>query len=579
MITTMNKKISILLITLMGVSFSCSDDFIQVQPKGVLSATSLQNKAGVNFLLIGAYSALDGWTTSGGAFRSYQASADNYVFGGIASDDAYKGTTAGDQPAQSFIEAYQSLPDNVYFQGKWRLCYDGIARANDALQALAKATDVTDLERQYFTAEARFIRGHFHFELKKMFNFVPYIDEVTYDPANLESTKLKNDKDIWPDINADFLFAYNNLPDNQTQKGRPSKWAAAAMLGKALLFQKNYAEAKIHLDAVVGSMKYSLVPLYHDNFRASTNNNAESVFEVQYSVNDGASGGENGNIGATLNYPYGGGGVTTCCGFYQPSQNLVNVFKTDANGLPLFDTFNDTDITNDQGLATTAPFTPYAGSVDPRLDWTVGRRGIPFLDWGVHPGQSYVRDQAYGGPYSPKKHVMYRSDVGVNTFSGNPRLNANNYRMIRYANVLLWLAEVEVELNNLEAARALVNQVRQRAANPAGFVKTNLGANAANYVIGLYTATWTDQAYARKAVQYEERLELGMEGHRFFDLVRWGIAAQTLNAYIAGEKSKRSYLTSAVFVAGKHEYFPIPLPEILNSQVGGEYTLTQNPGY
>lgn len=575
----MNKKISILLIMLMGVSFSCSDNFIEVQPKGVLSAASLQNKAGVNFLLIGAYSALDGWTTSGGAFRSYQASADNYVFGGIASDDAYKGTTAGDQPAQSFIEAYQSLPDNVYFQGKWRLCYDGIARANDALQALAKATDVTDLERQYFTAEARFIRGHFHFELKKMFDFVPYIDEVTYDPANLESTKLKNDKDIWPNINADFLFAYNNLPDNQTQKGRPSKWAAAAMLGKAYLFQKDYDEAKIYLDAVVGSMKYSLMPLYHDNFRAATNNNAESVFEVQYSVNDGASGGENGNIGATLNYPYGGGGVTTCCGFYQPSQNLVNVFKTDANGLPLFDTFNDTDITNDQGLATTAPFTPYAGTVDPRLDWTVGRRGIPFLDWGVHPGQSYVRDQSYGGPYSPKKHVMYRSDVGVNTFSGNPRLNANNYRMVRYANVLLWLAEVEVELNNLEAARALVNQVRQRAANPAGFVKTSAGTDAANYVIGLYTATWTDQAYARKAVQYEERLELGMEGHRFFDLVRWGIAAETLNAYIAGEKSKRSYLSSAVFVEGKHEYYPIPLPEILNSQVNGEYTLKQNPGY
>jgi hypothetical protein len=326
-------------------------------------------------------------------------------------------------------------------------------------------------------------------------------------------------------------------------------------------------------------MKYSLMPLYHDNFRATTNNNAESVFEVQYSVNDGASGGENGNIGATLNYPYGGGGVTTCCGFYQPSQNLVNVFKTDANGLPLFDTFNDTDMTNDQGLATTAPFTPYTGTVDPRLDWTVGRRGIPFLDWGVHPGQSYVRDQAYGGPYSPKKHVMYRSDVGVNTFSGNPRLNANNYRMVRYSNVLLWLAEVEVELDNLEVARGLVNQIRQRAANPAGFVKTSLGTNAANYVIGLYTTTWTDQAYARKAVQYEERLELGMEGHRFFDLVRWGIAATTLNAYIAGEKNKRSYLSSSVFVAGKHEYYPIPLPEILNSQVDGDYTLTQNKDY
>lgn len=575
----MNKKISISVVVLMFASISCSDTFLEVQPKGVLSEQSLQNKAGVNFLLIGAYSALDGWTTAGGAFRSYQASADNYVFGGIASDDAYKGTTAGDQPAQSFIEAYQSLPDNIYFQGKWRLCYDGIARANDALQALAKATDVTDLERQYFTAEARFIRGHFHFELKKMFNMVPYIDEVTYNPSDLQSTKVKNDKDIWPDINADFLFAYNNLPETQTQKGRPTKWAAAAMLGKAYLFQQNWSEAKVYLSAVVGSNKYSLMPLYHDNFRAATNNNAESVFEVQYSVNDGASGGENGNIGATLNYPYGGGGVTTCCGFYQPSQNLVNVFKTDVNGLPLFDTFNDTDITNDQGLATTAPFTPYAGTVDPRLDWTVGRRGIPFLDWGVHPGQSYIRDQAYGGPYSPKKHVMYRSDVGVNTFSGNPRLNANNYRMVRYANVLLWLAEAEVKLGNLETARGLVNQVRQRAANPAGFVKTSAGVDAANYLIGLYTTAWTDADFAFKAVQYEERLELGMEGHRFFDLVRWGIAAQTLNAYIAGEKSKRTYMASAVFVAGKHEYYPIPQQEILNSQLNGQPTLTQNPGY
>jgi len=91
--------------------------------------------------------------------------------------------------------------------------------------------------------------------------------------------------------------------------------------------------------------------------------------------------------------------------------------------------------------------------VDPRLDWTVGRRGIPYLDWGLHPGKAYIRDQAYAGPYSPKKHVMYRSDVGTNTFAGNPRLNANNYRMIRYSHVLLWLAEIEVQLGNLDVAR------------------------------------------------------------------------------------------------------------------------------
>jgi starch-binding outer membrane protein, SusD/RagB family len=370
------------------------------------------------------------------------------------------------------------------------------------------------------------------------------------------------------------------LPASQTQVGRPTKWAAAAMLGKVYLYQKKYAEAKTLFEAIVTSNKYKLMDKYHDNFKAATNNNAESVFEVEYSVNDGAAGGENGNVGSTLNYPYGGGGVTTCCGFFQPSQNLVNAFKTDKDGLPLFDTFNSSDVVSDQGIESTNPnFTPFAGNLDPRLDWTVGRRGIPYLDWGVHPGKAYVRDQAYGGPYSPKKHVMYRSDVGTNTFAGNPRLNANNYRMFRYAQVLLWLAETEVEAGSLEKARTYVNLIRKRASNPDGFVKNADGTNAANYVIKEYTSPWTDQAIARKAVQFEERLELGMEGHRRYDLVRWGIASETLNAYYTGEASKRTYLKGVTFVKGKHEYFPIPLQEILNSSVGGAATLTQNPGY
>lgn len=330
--------------------------------------------------------------------------------------------------------------------------------------------------------------------------------------------------------------------------------------------------------AIVASGQYKLVDKYNDNFRVATNNNAESIFEVQYSVNDGAAGGENGNIGSTLNYPYGGG-VTTCCGFFQPSQNLVNTFKTDVTGLPLLDTFNDSDVVNDQGIDANAPFTTETGTLDPRLDWTVGRRGIPFLDWGTHPGKAYIRDQAYGGPYSPKKHVMYRSDVGTNTFAGNPRLNANNYRMIRYSHVLPWLAEIEVENNNPEGARAYVNMIRKRAANPDGFVKNVDGTPAANYVISEYLAPWTDQALARKAVQFEQRLEFGMEGHRRFDLVRWGIADQTLNAYYLIEGNKRSYLKGVQFVKGKHEYFPIPLQEILNSQVAGQPTLQQNPGY
>jgi starch-binding outer membrane protein, SusD/RagB family len=573
------KKLIFIGVIFLSIISGCSDSFLEVSPKAALLNPALQDSKGVNALLVGAYSLLDGWATPEGAYRSYQVGADNWVYGSVASDDAYKGTIAGDQPPISLIEQHNIASDNIYFRGKWRGMYDGIARSNDVLQLLPKVLDMLDADRAQIVAQARFLRGHYHFELKKMFNNVPYIDDVTYNPLNLESTKVPNTEDIWPKIEADLKAAYDVLPVKQAQVGRASKWAAAATLAKAYLFQKKYAEAKTLLLEIVASNQYKLVDRYHDNFRAATNNNAESIFEIQYSVNDGASGGENGNIGSTLNYPYGGGGVTTCCGFFQPSQNLVNAFKTDGAGLPLLDTFNDTDVKSDQGVDATVAFTPDPGTFDPRLDWTVGRRGIQYLDWGVHPGKTYVRDQAYGGPYSPKKHVMYRSDVGTNTFAGNPRLNANNYRMIRYSHVLLWLAEIEVELNNLENARGYVNQIRARAANPDGFVKNTDGTPSANYVINQYTTAWADQALARKAVQFEQRLEFAMEGHRRFDLVRWGIAAQTLNAYYAKEGTKRTYLNNVQFVAGKHEYFPIPLQEILNSQVKGATTLTQNPGY
>lgn len=629
----MKKIIIISSILFLGLIIACSDSFLDVKPKAALSFEALQNKKGVNALLTASYALLDGWATAEGAYRSYQVGADNWVYGSVASDDAYKGTIAGDQPPISLIEQANIASDNIYFRGKWRGMYDGIARTNDVLQVLARVTDVTDEERQTITAEARFLRGHFHFELKKMYNNIPYIDEITYNPNDLESTKVPNTEDSWPKIEADLKAAYDVLPPTQAQRGRATKWAAAALLAKAYLFQRKYDAARTLLEAIVNSQQYKLTDRFHDNFRAVTNNNIESIFEVQYSVNDGAPGGENGNIGSTLNYPYGGGGVTTCCGFFQPSQNLVNAFKTDVNGLPLLDTFNDDDVVNDQGVESTVP--AWSGStsyekgamvsvvdpskpqmeniiyiaineanvdntnaepstnpdkwelkwaeseinLDPRLDWTVGRRGIPYLDWGVHPGKAYIRDQAYAGPYSPKKHVMYKSDVGTNTFAGNPRLNANNYRMIRYAHVLLWLAEIAVEKNELETARGYVNEIRARAANPDGFVKNADGTPAANYAISEYTDPWTDQDLARKAVQFEQRLEFAMEGHRRFDLVRWGIAEQTLNAYYEEEGNKRAYLKGVKFIPNKHEYFPIPIQEILNSQVNGEPTLEQNMNY
>jgi len=554
---------------------ACSNKFLDVTPNGVLKPEAVQNKTGINALLIAAYSLVDG--VGAGAASSWHGSGDNWIYGSVASDDAYKGSTAGDQPEISFIESYNLLPDNNHFRGKWRTVYDGVARSNDVIQAVEKATDMSDVEKTQAVAEARFLRGHYHFEAKKMWNMVPYIDDKIYNPLDLTSTKVENKENIWPKIEEDLKFAYENLPLTQLQKGKATKWAAAAMLAKAYLFQQKYNEAKVLLEAIYNSKQYALMARYQDNFRMVMNNNAESIFEVQFSVNDGAPGGENGNQGATLNYPYGG--PTTCCGFFQPSQNLVNAFKTDANGLPMLTDFNKEDVTNDQGIESSAPFTPYAGSLDPRLDWTVGRRGIPYLDHGDHPGKAWIRDQAYAGPYSPKKHLFYKSDVGSGTFATNPRLNANNYRMIRLSHVILWLAECEVEVGDLEKARAYVNEIRRRAANTDGFVKKADGTNAANYNIKEYTQPWIDKQTARDAVRFEERLEFAMEGHRFFDLVRWGIADKTLNDYIAVEKTKRTYLSSAVFVKGKHEYYPIPVQEILNSSVAGKATLTQNPGY
>jgi hypothetical protein len=157
--------------------------------------------------------------------------------------------------------------------------------------------------------------------------------------------------------------------------------------------------------------------------------------------------------------------------------------------------------------------------------------------------------------------------------------------------VLLWLAECEVEIGSLERARALVNQIRTRAANPAGFVPKAIegatrndftivaGTPAANYVIKNYETPWTDKAVARKAVRFETRLEFALEGHRFFDLQRWGVSAEVLNAYLATERTKRVYLAGKSFVKNKNEFFPIPLEAIDRSLKDGKPTLTQDPNY
>lgn len=565
-----------ILITLTGVViYSCSKSFLERSPLGSLDENVLANKKGVEGLLIGAYSLLDGY----GAGGNWDASGSNWVYGSVVGGDAHKGSDAGDQQDINPMERYSAVSTNGYFNNKWRTVYEGVTRANNVLKIMAKATDISAADQKRISAEARFLRGHYHFEAKKMWNMVPYVDEKN------TTLKLANDKDIWANIEADFQYAYDNLPEAQDLIGRANKWSAGAFLAKVKMFRKDYAGALPILNAIIASgktskgTKYALNAKYHDSFDADTKNSPEAVFSVQYSVNDGANG-DNAGWGDVLNFPYGGG-PGGCCGFFQPTQDLVNSYQVDAvTGLPNPDAYNSTEVKNDQGVGAADPFVPHTGTLDARLDWTVGRRGIPYLDWGKHPGVTWIRDQAYSGPYSPIKNTYKKSQEGVLTDKSfwTSGVTANNYTLIRFADVLLWAAEAEVEAGSLENARALVNQVRARAANPAGFVLDG-ALPAANYKVGLYTTPWTDKVAARKAVHFERKLELAMEGHRFFDLVRWGEASATLNAYLTYEKTKRSYLNGAVFTAGVDEYFPIPQAQIDRSVENGVSTLKQNPGY
>lgn len=569
--------ISLTLISGMTILYACKKSFLDAQPYGQYLADQVKNKKGLEGLLIGVYGVLDGQGTSG---DPWETSAVNWGTAGVAADDDYKGTDANDQPQMTEVEQYQSQPTNRYFFNKWQAVYEGIARANDVLRLAndPAITDLGDADRVNIIAQARFLRGHYHFEAKRMWKNVPYISDST--------TKYDNKTDIWPNIEADLQFAYANLPGTQDLVGKANKWAAACYLAKAYMFQKKFTEAKALYDVIMSSgttskgIRYGLLDAYWQLFDPRFDNLQETVFAIQSAASGNVDGSGERSLG--LAFPYGGD--FGCCGFFQPSQNLVNAYKTGADGLPLFNTFNDVDLKNDQGVADGAPYqNDKVTPLDPRLDWSVGRKGIYFWDWGVHPGVSWIRDQNYAGPFSPKKHIYTKAQVNTLTSSGWRNITSKDVYIIRFADVLLMAAEAEIEVGSLETARDYINQVRNRAKNPLSYVRAIPGDLSspvadANYVINPYSAPFVDPEAARTAVRFERRLELAHEGHRFFDLVRWGIAAKTLTDYLTVEKTKRTYKQTASFTANKNEYFPIPASIIdLAAKYGS--ILVQNPGY
>jgi len=564
------KKIFIFLTVLVTFLGSCRKQ-LEIEPKAVLSPNQVANPENIDKFVIAAYSPMGN--------GDINVSFSLWQYGDVRSDDAYKGgRDEGDGQEFHFMETFSNMrPDSWPIDGLWYRIYVAISRANIALGYLNNieaAAYPLKAERQ---GEMRFLRGYYYFMLKELFHSVPYIDEtVPQDKyATISNTALTNDS-LWEKIAADFQFAAVNLAAKQSDVGRPTQAAAYGFLAKTRLFQAYKQDDKYNVtgidlskmqevvsdaDKVIAS-PFHLEPDYANNFLPGKyENGPESIFAIQFSQNDGTLYGRL-NFGDALSVPQGLG----CCDFHKPSQNFVNAFRTDDNGLPLLDNFN----TQNVDLSV--------NNIDPRLNHTVA---IPEHNWKYEPAhvykQSWNRNPGLYGVYaSMKENVSPDCDCFVQTPPFFP--NSKNKILLRFSEILLMKAEALIELGRQDEAVSLINQIRTRAAQSTALLKDANGNADARYKIATYqpgvNITWT-QDIARKALRFERRLELGQEAQRFFDLVRWGVAAETLNNYFSIEKTRYSFLNAGNFTKNRNEYLPIPQNQINFSR--GIYK--QNTGY
>lgn len=547
----MKNTISFLFILLLFAR--CSENFLEESPVGELSPSQILTPENIEGAIISAYSVLNGQFDE--ASNAFNSPASNWSFGDVVSDDAYKGGGGtGDQNQIHLMEIFATTPSTIIdVERKWLALYEGIRRVNLAIRLLNESETFDSNLKAQRIAEMQFLRGHYHFEAKKIYGNICIIDETidSKDEFYQVSNSDFSDAGQWTKIENDFKAAANTLPDTQNEPGRPTKMAAKAYLVKCYIFQKKWSEAATTADEVINSGKYSLEPNFRNVFLPENDNGPEIIFAVQHTINDGSPSNYNGSIGDRLMPP---GGPYAGYGFLRPSQNLVNAFKTGENGLPAEGTVQNIE-----------------DSVDPRIDHTLARPGIPYLDLQVYNWTP--REATVYGPYSPKKRML--STNSVHYLSVWPYVTALNYYIIRYADLLLWRAEAAIESNDLETGRTYINMVRNRAKTGTYVQTTDGTADAGNYSIDIYTQPFSAKNDAIEALRTERRLELAHEGHRFFDLVRWGIAAEVMNDYFESEKQIRSHLTNATFTEGKNEYMPIPQVQMDLSQGN----MVQNPNY
>ena len=566
----------------------CSDNFLENPPQGSLSDGVMNSPEAIELLVNAAYASLYGMTNEQG--DPCMRPTTNWSYGEVRADNAYKGGGGeGDVWDVHAMETFQMQSNNGNLDGKWFNLYSLISRCNSALRVLKAADPNEYKDRDMRIAEVKVIRAHHYFELVRLFNKVPYIDE---DLKVSEYVDVPNDqftrKEHLARIAGDLLDAAENLPEKQDEVGRINRNIALAYAAKVKLYEAYEQDEETHavtnvnkqllrevVDLIDQVKGYDLLKDFQQLDMIAYENGPESVFSVQYSMNDGSSDGGRINWSNLLNSP-GGNSPYHGDGFFLPSQDLINAYQTDENGLPVFDYQSRPDYgvvefidETHQNLSNTEP------TVDPRLDFVVGRPTITYKTYRETPCQSWVRDRGVYGHNCAKR--FWVSPESPDMIKGWPwGASELNWQIIRYADLLLYKAEALIELGeDLETARQLINRVRQRAMD-SEYVKdfNNPEKDAANYKIGLYPAEGWTQDYARQALRTEMRLEKALEGERFFDLVRWGIAKDVMTRYFEAEKDQRVYYQVAKFDAGE-EYFPIPVAQYNFSL--GRYT--QNYGY
>ena len=565
---------------------SCGDDFLTKAPQGVLDKETMASSTGVDLMTTAAYATL---AAPVDGFDPYQASPFNYVWGGIYGGDANKGSDPGDQSVVNEIELYNTLPTNGYLDQKWGWIYNASKRINFALSGLLAAEDIPEATVKSRKGELKFLRALVYLEGMRVFGpYIPYVDETN--PEN--DPKMHNDRDISSSVLADIDDAIANLPDVQSEVGRANVWAAKALKAKILMYLKKMGEAKSVLEDVLTNGKtnkgeaYALEDDLDNNFNALTENGKESIFAVQYS--NAAQ-----NMGGAmycLAYPHNSG-PGGCCGFYQPSFELANSFQVDANGLPYLNgeyRTNGKTVSKRGGAGEPVGIPDLTIAVDPRLDFAIGRHGIPYKDWGF-PKDDWVRNPTNGGIFMPKKHVFSKAEetAGMKAlYGGWAPGSAMNMQYLSVRDLKLLYAECLANAGDLAGAMAQVNDIRRRAALDCNIVRLDDGTPAANYKIAEYPAShaaFSNKDVCIKAVRMERKLELAMEGERWFDLVRWGgdVMSAELKAYTNYEQKYIPKFAAASVLPPSRTMLPVPDNQIMtmgnDPETGTPYLVQPDP--